>query len=56
MRELLVSIQNILVGNSSSLYQWETLSESFVLPPTPEGKKEIIVVDGKDGALMQRYT
>jgi hypothetical protein len=56
MRELFVSIQNILVGNSSSLYQWEMLSETFVLPPTLEGKKEFIVVDGKDDALMRRYT
>jgi hypothetical protein len=55
MRELLVSIQNILVGNSSSLYQWEMLSEAFVLPPTVEGKKEFIVVGGKDDTLMQRY-
>jgi hypothetical protein len=55
MRELLVSIQNILVGNSSSLYQWEMLSETFVLPPTTEGKKEFIVVDGKDDSLMRRY-
>jgi hypothetical protein len=55
MRELLVSIQNVLVGNSSSLYQWEALSETFVLPLTTEGKKEFIVVDGKDESLMQRY-
>jgi hypothetical protein len=56
MRELFVSIQNILVGNSSSLYQWETLSETFVLPPTAEGKKVFIVVDGKDDSLMRRYS
>jgi hypothetical protein len=55
MRELFVSIQNVLVGNSSSLYQWETLSETFVLPPTAEGKKEFIVVDGRDDSLMRRY-
>jgi len=55
MRELLISIQNILVGNSSSLYQWEMLSETFVLPPTAEGKKEFIIVDGKDDSLMRRY-
>jgi hypothetical protein len=56
MRELFVSIQNILVGNSSSLYQWEILSETFVLPPTAEGKKVLIVVDGKDDSLMRRYS
>jgi len=56
MKELFVSIQNILVGNSSSLYQWEMLSETFVLPPTAEGKKEFIVVDGKDDSLMRRYS
>jgi hypothetical protein len=56
MRELFVSIQNILVGNSSSLYQWEILSETFVLPPTAEGKKVFIVVDGKDDSLMRRYS
>ena len=55
MRELFVSIQNVLVGNSSSLYQWEMLSETFILPPTAEGKKESIVVDGKDNSLMRRY-
>jgi hypothetical protein len=56
MRELFVSIQNILVGNSSSLYQWEMLSETFVLPPTAEGKKQFIIVDGKDDSLIQRYS
>jgi len=56
MRELFISIQNILVGNSSSLYQWEIPSETFVLPPTTEGKKVSIVVDGKDDSLMQRYS
>ena len=55
MREFFVSIQNILVGNSSSLYQWNTQSEAFVLPPTADGKPKFIVVDGKDDALMQRY-
>jgi len=56
MKELFVSIQNILVGNSSSLYQWEIHSETFVLPPTAEGKKESIIVDGKDDSLMRRYS
>jgi hypothetical protein len=55
MREFFISIQNILVGNSSSLYQWDPLSETFVLPPTAEGKKVFIVVDGKDDVLMQRH-
>ena len=56
MRELFVSIRNVLVGNSSSLYQWEILSETFVLPPTAEGKKEFIVVDGRDDSLMRGYS
>ncbi len=55
MRDLFASIQNILVGNSSSLYQWDPLSETFVLPTTTDGKKTFIVVDGKDDLLMQRY-
>jgi hypothetical protein len=55
MREFLASIQNILVGNSSSLYQWDMQSETFVLPPTADGKRKSIVVDGKDDGLMQRY-
>jgi hypothetical protein len=55
-REFFVSIRNILVGNSSSLYQWDIQSETFVLPPTADGKKRFIVVDGKDDVLMQRYT
>ena len=55
-REFFASIQNILVGNSSSLYQWDMQSETFVLPPTADGKRKLIVVDGKDDALMQRYT
>jgi hypothetical protein len=55
LRELFVSIQNILVGNSSSLYQWDDLSETFLLPPTADGKKKSIVVDGRDDELMQRY-
>jgi hypothetical protein len=55
MREFFISIRNVLVGNSSSLYQWDSLSETFVLPPTAEGKKAFIVVDGKDDALMQRH-
>lgn len=54
-REFFVSIRNILVGNSSSLYQWDIQSETFVLPPTADGKKKFIVVDGKDDTLMQRY-
>ena len=54
-KDLFVSIQNILVGNSSSLYQWDPLSETFVLPTTTDGKKMFIVVDGKDDLLMQRY-
>jgi hypothetical protein len=53
--DLFVSIQNIVVGNSSSLYQWDPLSESFVLPTTSDGKQMFIVVDGKDDLLMQRY-
>jgi len=56
MRDLFGSIQNILVGNSSSLYQWDSLLETFVLPPTADGKRVFIVVEGKDDALMQRYT
>ncbi|KAH9994981.1 Spc98 family-domain-containing protein [Russula compacta] len=56
MRELFISIQNILVGNSSSLYQWHTPSETFVLPHTADGKREFIVIDGKDDALMESYT
>jgi len=55
LRELFVSIQNILVGNSSSLYRWDVLSETFLLPPTADGKRSFIVVDGKDDKLMQRY-
>ena len=55
MKDLFVSIQNMLVGNSSSLYQWDPLSEAFVLPPTTDGKQTFIVVDGKDDLLMQRY-
>jgi hypothetical protein len=55
-REFFASIQNILVGNSSSLYQWDMQSETFVLPPTADGKRKLIAVDGKDDALMQRYT
>ncbi|KAH9083768.1 Spc98 family-domain-containing protein [Lactarius deliciosus] len=56
MKDLFVSIQHILVGNSSSLYQWDPLSETFVLPTTTDGKKTFIVVDGKDDLLMQSYT
>ncbi|KAN0129226.1 Spc97 / Spc98 family domain containing protein [Lactarius tabidus] len=55
-KDLFVSIQNILVGNSSSLYQWDPLSETFVLPTTTDGKQMFIVVDGKDDLLMQSYT
>jgi hypothetical protein len=55
MREFFISIQNVLVGNSSSLYQWDSLSETCVLPPSAEGKKAFIVVDGKDDVLMQRH-
>ncbi|KAF8271255.1 hypothetical protein EI94DRAFT_1797237 [Lactarius quietus] len=54
-KDLFVSIQNILVGNSSSLYQWDPLSETFVLPTTSDGKQVFIVVDGKDDLLMERY-
>ena len=54
-KDLFVSIQNILVGNSSSLYQWEPLSETFALPTTTDGKRVFVVVDGKDDLLMQRY-
>lgn len=54
-KDLFVSIQNILVGNSSSLHQWDPLSETFVLPTTADGKKMFHVVDGKDDLLMQRY-
>ncbi|KAH8979230.1 hypothetical protein EDB86DRAFT_3089297 [Lactarius hatsudake] len=43
MKDLFVSIQHILVGNSSSLYQWDPLSETFVLPTTTDGKKTFIV-------------
>lgn len=55
MREFSISIQNVLVGNSSSLYQWDSHSETFVLPPTADGKKVFIVVGGKDDVLMQRH-
>ena len=54
-KDLFVSIQNILVGNSSCLHQWDPLSETFVLPTTADGKKMFHVVDGKDDLLMQRY-
>jgi len=54
MQDLFVSIKNILVGNSSSLYRWDPLSEIFVLSTTTDGKKTFIVVDGKDDMLMQR--
>ena len=54
-KDLFVSIQNILVGNSSSLHQWDPLSETFVLPTTTDGRKVFNVVDGKDDLLMQRY-
>ncbi|KAH9176655.1 Spc98 family-domain-containing protein [Lactarius sanguifluus] len=56
MKDLFASIQHILVGNSSSLYQWDPLSETFVLPTTTDGKKTFIIVDGKDDLLMQSYT
>jgi hypothetical protein len=55
MREFSISIQNILVGNSSSLYRWESLSETFVLPSTADGKKVFLVIGGKDDVLMQRH-
>ncbi|KAI9442428.1 Spc98 family-domain-containing protein [Lactarius indigo] len=56
IKDLFASIQNILVGNSSSLYRWDPLSETFVLPTTTDGKKTFIVVDGKDDLVMQSYT
>ncbi|KAI9509181.1 hypothetical protein F5148DRAFT_1283248 [Russula earlei] len=43
LRELFVSIQNILVGNSSSLYRWDVPSETFLLPPATDGKRVFIV-------------
>ncbi|KAI0305518.1 hypothetical protein B0F90DRAFT_1815131 [Multifurca ochricompacta] len=54
MKELFTSIKHVLVGNSSSLYQWDSTLEAFVLPSTADGKRSFIVVDGKDDALMQR--
>ncbi|KAI0268619.1 Spc98 family-domain-containing protein [Gloeopeniophorella convolvens] len=54
MRQLFASIQNVLVGNSSSLYRWDALSETFSLPFV-EGKTTVIVVDGKDETLMNSY-
>lgn len=54
--DLLSSIRMVLIGNASPLYWWNPTDETFVLAHVAEGKRGVILVDGRDDVLTERYT
>ncbi|KAI0042924.1 hypothetical protein FA95DRAFT_508656 [Auriscalpium vulgare] len=55
LAELLSSMRMVIIGNSSSIYTWDSLRETFVLAHAAEGKRGMIILDGRDDILTESF-
>lgn len=44
-----------VLGASSALHHWDPSSETFVLSRPPDKKSAIMLIDGKDEVITDRY-
>lgn len=52
--DVLETIKILLLGNSSLLYTWNTVSETFDLSHIDSGKTGKLVLEGRDEVITQR--
>ncbi|KAI0066235.1 hypothetical protein BV25DRAFT_1913006 [Artomyces pyxidatus] len=55
LKDLLASMRMMLIGHASPLYAWDHESETFVVAHIEDGKRSVLVVDGRDDVVTESF-